>query len=387
MWPSTPISAPAAGLAVPCAPRVPPPTRAPPPESQALRLRTLFAAWREGGGWPRHPPRLRGPPRRPPSSPRLAPHGRRPLPRTSFPGASTRSAQIGLDLSPPPPSPTAPSASSFWRRPEKQARTGRSGRRPRPIGRRARRSRLRRGPPLPPRHRRPGRPRRRAHESAVLDPRPQPHSSPKARKRDRLRLALDHLHGTAPAPVPAVSLPPGGALGHPRHRRGGLHPFASPASAPARPAALLDNPDRPMLRFLEDACVQCGLCAATCPERVISLRPPASAFRPPPRARRRSRRRTPPWRPLRQAVRHQGLDRAYRRPTRRPPPVCRRARHRPRPDVRRLPDQGPSSSTRIRWKAGSGRNQGRRTLSLRPCPATGPAPTSRPQARPRPAGS
>ncbi len=33
------------------------------------------------------------------------------------------------------------------------------------------------------------------------------------------------------------------------------------------------NPERPQLRFLEEACVQCGLCAATCPERVISLAP------------------------------------------------------------------------------------------------------------------
>jgi ferredoxin len=28
-----------------------------------------------------------------------------------------------------------------------------------------------------------------------------------------------------------------------------------------------------MLRFTEDACVQCGLCKATCPEKVISLKP------------------------------------------------------------------------------------------------------------------
>jgi ferredoxin len=28
-----------------------------------------------------------------------------------------------------------------------------------------------------------------------------------------------------------------------------------------------------MLRFAEDACVQCGLCKATCPEKVITLRP------------------------------------------------------------------------------------------------------------------
>ncbi|MDB5373557.1 MAG: 4Fe-4S ferredoxin, partial [Belnapia sp.] len=33
------------------------------------------------------------------------------------------------------------------------------------------------------------------------------------------------------------------------------------------------NADRPELRFLEDACVQCGLCVATCPERVIALSP------------------------------------------------------------------------------------------------------------------
>jgi ferredoxin len=37
--------------------------------------------------------------------------------------------------------------------------------------------------------------------------------------------------------------------------------------------ALTDNPDRPALRFTEDACVQCGLCKATCPEKVISLVP------------------------------------------------------------------------------------------------------------------
>jgi ferredoxin len=37
--------------------------------------------------------------------------------------------------------------------------------------------------------------------------------------------------------------------------------------------ALLDDPERPMLRFAEDACVQCGLCKATCPEKVITLHP------------------------------------------------------------------------------------------------------------------
>ncbi len=37
--------------------------------------------------------------------------------------------------------------------------------------------------------------------------------------------------------------------------------------------ALHDNPDKPQVRFLESACVQCGLCATTCPEKVITLVP------------------------------------------------------------------------------------------------------------------
>ena len=37
--------------------------------------------------------------------------------------------------------------------------------------------------------------------------------------------------------------------------------------------ALQDNPDAPQLLFREDACLQCGICVATCPEKVISLVP------------------------------------------------------------------------------------------------------------------
>src|SRR5690606_36803358 len=33
------------------------------------------------------------------------------------------------------------------------------------------------------------------------------------------------------------------------------------------------NPERPRLSFVEDACVQCGLCKNTCPESVIRLEP------------------------------------------------------------------------------------------------------------------
>ena len=37
--------------------------------------------------------------------------------------------------------------------------------------------------------------------------------------------------------------------------------------------ALQDNPDAPQLLFREDACLQCGICEATCPEKAISLVP------------------------------------------------------------------------------------------------------------------
>ena len=48
--------------------------------------------------------------------------------------------------------------------------------------------------------------------------------------------------------------------------------------------ALMDNPDRPQLRFRESACLQCGICESTCPEDAIALRArfdPASAAREP----------------------------------------------------------------------------------------------------------
>src|SRR3546814_10733512 len=35
--------------------------------------------------------------------------------------------------------------------------------------------------------------------------------------------------------------------------------------------ALLDDENRPWLGFREEACVQCGLCRATCPEKLIAL--------------------------------------------------------------------------------------------------------------------
>jgi ferredoxin len=95
---------------------------------------------------------------------------------------------------------------------------------------------------------------------------------PMGGNRALMRLALDHLHAHAPAPVELVPLPTGAPFGSVvLDQEGCTLCLACVGACPT--GALLDNPDRPMLRFLEDACVQCGLCQNTCPERVIRLEP------------------------------------------------------------------------------------------------------------------
>lgn len=95
-----------------------------------------------------------------------------------------------------------------------------------------------------------------------------------ADKRTTLELALEHLRVQAPVAAPElINLPTAGA------------PFGSlvvdadrctlclscVGACPA--SALADNPERPQLRFFEKNCVQCGLCATTCPEQAITLQP------------------------------------------------------------------------------------------------------------------
>ena len=92
------------------------------------------------------------------------------------------------------------------------------------------------------------------------------------RKRDVMRLALRELHAAAPAPVDIVPLPEGAPFGTVDVNVEGCTLCLSCVSA-CPTGALSDDPERPMVRFAEDACVQCGLCKATCPEKVISLKP------------------------------------------------------------------------------------------------------------------
>src|SRR5215208_1103615 len=91
-------------------------------------------------------------------------------------------------------------------------------------------------------------------------------------KRDVMRLALRELHLAAPAPVDVIALPAGAPFGKVELNVEGCTLCLACVSA-CPTGALGDDPERPMLRFSEDACVQCGLCQATCPEKVITLVP------------------------------------------------------------------------------------------------------------------
>ncbi|MDB5564931.1 MAG: 4Fe-4S ferredoxin [Tardiphaga sp.] len=91
-------------------------------------------------------------------------------------------------------------------------------------------------------------------------------------KRGVLRFAMGELHRAAPQPVDIIALPAGAPFGAVEINAEGCTLCLSCVSA-CPTGALRDDPERPMLKFVEDACVQCGLCQATCPENVITLKP------------------------------------------------------------------------------------------------------------------
>jgi ferredoxin len=111
------------------------------------------------------------------------------------------------------------------------------------------------------------------HAIPSMPPAPRPASfRPRGDKRGVLRFALSELHRAAPNPVGVISLPKGAPFGAVEIDVEGCTLCLSCVSA-CPTGALRDDPERPMLRFVEDACVQCGLCQATCPEDVITLKP------------------------------------------------------------------------------------------------------------------
>jgi ferredoxin len=108
-------------------------------------------------------------------------------------------------------------------------------------------------------------------DDGVVAPRPASFQ-PVGAKRDVQRLALRELHRAAPAPVDVIMLPKGAPFGKVEVNVEGCTLCLACVSA-CPTGALLADPERPVLRFSEDACVQCGLCQATCPEKVITLAP------------------------------------------------------------------------------------------------------------------
>jgi ferredoxin len=86
------------------------------------------------------------------------------------------------------------------------------------------------------------------------------------------RQLLRQLHRIAPAAVDIMPLPKGAPFGSVDLDVEGCTLCLSCVSA-CPTSALQDDSDRPLLRFTEDACIQCGLCQATCPEKVIRLTP------------------------------------------------------------------------------------------------------------------
>jgi ferredoxin len=93
-----------------------------------------------------------------------------------------------------------------------------------------------------------------------------------AEKRATLELALDHLLTQSPARPETIALPAASPFGSLQVDAGKCTLCLSCVGAcPA--SALADNPEQPQLRFVEKNCVQCGLCASTCPEDAIRLEP------------------------------------------------------------------------------------------------------------------
>ncbi|MBI5261761.1 MAG: 4Fe-4S binding protein [Bradyrhizobium sp.] len=92
------------------------------------------------------------------------------------------------------------------------------------------------------------------------------------KRRDLLRFALSELHRRAPSPTDVIPLPDDAPFGTISVNTDGCTLCLSCVSV-CPTGALRDDPERPVLKFVEDACVQCGLCASTCPEKVITLKP------------------------------------------------------------------------------------------------------------------
>jgi ferredoxin len=92
-------------------------------------------------------------------------------------------------------------------------------------------------------------------------------------KRATLDLAIEHLLAQAPRAAESIALPKAGAPYGAVVVDSAACTLCLACVGACPEGALVDNPDRPQLRFIEKNCVQCGLCEGTCPEHAITLEP------------------------------------------------------------------------------------------------------------------
>lgn len=93
-------------------------------------------------------------------------------------------------------------------------------------------------------------------------------------KRETLEAALEYLQKQAKIPLPEVgaTLPKHSLLGGLAINQDACTLCMSCVSS-CPEGALIDNPDEPILSFIEKQCVQCGICTQTCPEQALNLEP------------------------------------------------------------------------------------------------------------------
>ncbi len=91
-------------------------------------------------------------------------------------------------------------------------------------------------------------------------------------KRRMIRIAFNDLYQQAPSPIDVLPLSENAAFGEINVDTKGCTLCHSCVSV-CPVGAVLDGGDQPQLNFIEDLCVQCGLCETACPENVITLVP------------------------------------------------------------------------------------------------------------------
>jgi len=91
-------------------------------------------------------------------------------------------------------------------------------------------------------------------------------------KRRMISIALDHLQNQAPKTIALLALDSNAAFGEIKVDAQTCTLCHSCVSV-CPVGAVLDGVEQPQLNFIEDLCVQCGLCETACPEDAIDLVP------------------------------------------------------------------------------------------------------------------